>query len=454
MAQETSLISSGLQALDQVLGGGLHPRQTTLICGLPGTGKTVLAAQIAFAHAAAGRPVVFATVGESHGKLIDGLQGFSFFQKDRMGRDFYMVSAQAWVKKGVKELREVLVLSVRERKAKLLVLDGLNAVREAWKDEPQVRELVNELGAGLAQSDCAAILTSAEPLKSALGHPEASASDAVLALSAAVHHGRRARTLEVAKLTGRGGLEGEHAMGIDASGVRVWPRVEALPRPVVPRAAEERVTIGVAELDKLLGGGLPAGRPAVVLGVPGTGKSALAAYFASAGPDRCVYLALREQPDSVRERAAAFGLTAGADRLDVRAPESVEAGPDQLVAMLLGALDETKAKRAVIDGLSELDRALPEGRREPFLRGLADQLRARRVTALLLCEGAESALEAGRSAVADSVLHMRHAGVDGRVARLVTVLKLSGRYDPRVRELRIGERGFTMREPIGYGGDR
>jgi len=275
----------------------------------------------------------------------------------------------------------------------------------------------------------------------------------LLALASTVHQGRRTRTLELAKLTGRGGLDGEHAVGIDASGVRVWPRVESLPRPASPKASEERAPVGVAELDKLLGGGLPAGRPAVVLGVPGTGKSALAVHFAAAGPDKCVYLSLREQPDSVRERAAAFGFQAGPDRLDVRAPESAEASPDQLVATLLEALDATSAKRAVIDGLVELDRPLPEGRRETFLRGLADQLRARRVTALALCEGTETAMEAG-SAMADTVLLMRHAGVDGKVSRLVSVLKLPGRYEPRVRELRIGDRGFTMREPIGYGGER
>ena len=182
MATESLLVSTGLPALDQVLGGGLHKRQTTLVCGVPGSGKTVLAAQVACAHAAAGRPVVFATTGgESNAKLIDGLQGFSFFNKEQLGRDLYVVSAQPWVIKGVKELREVLVLSVRERKAKLLVLDGLGALRESWKDERLVRELVNELGAALSQVECAALFTSADSLPAVLSHPEAAGADAVIA---------------------------------------------------------------------------------------------------------------------------------------------------------------------------------------------------------------------------------------------------------------------------------
>ncbi|HVE86549.1 MAG TPA: ATPase domain-containing protein, partial [Myxococcales bacterium] len=143
----------------------------------------------------------------------------------------------------------------------------------------------------------------------------------------------------------------------------------------------------------------------------------------------------------------------GPERMDVRAP-APEAGADQIAALLLDALDAGGARRAVIDGLAELDQLVPAGRKEAFLRGLADQLRARQVTALVLCEGGENALESGRSAMADSVIHLRHGGVDGRVARVVNVLKLPGHYEPRVRELRISDRGFIMREPIGYGGDR
>jgi KaiC/GvpD/RAD55 family RecA-like ATPase len=121
---------------------------------------------------------------------------------------------------------------------------------------------------------------------------------------------------------------------------------------------------------------------------------------------------------------------------------------------LFEAIDSSSAKRLVIDALSDLDGLVSKARRPAFLRGLSDQLRARGVTALFACEGGENELDHGRSAVSDTVLQLRHAGVDGRLARLLTVLKLPGRHEPRIRELRIGEKGFTMREPIGYGGER
>jgi circadian clock protein KaiC len=446
------LLTTGVPALDQALGGGLHPRQLVLLCGAPGSGKTALAAQVAFAHASAGRPVVFATTGgESHGKLLDSLGGFRFFQKERVGNELYIVSAQPWVKKGVKELREVLVLSARERKARLLVLDGLSAVREAWKDDHLLRELLHELGAGLSQHECAAVVTSADPWSAAMGRPEAAAADGVIALGASVADGRRVRRLEVAKLTGRTALDGEHPLAIDGGGVRLWTRLEVTPPPARSAAPDAgRVSLGVAELDRLLGGGLPPGRPALLLGLPGTGKSALAAHFAAATPDPCAYLALRDPPEAVADRVRAFGLQAALERIAVRAPGRIEAEADEVAHLLLETIDGRGARRAVVDGLPELERLVPDGRRPRFLAALGEQLRARGVTALLLCDGGESLAEGPRGALADSILLMRHAGVDGRVARLVTVPKLSGRHEPRVRELRISERGFSVREPIGY----
>jgi circadian clock protein KaiC len=92
-ASDVSVVSTSIPALDLLLAGGIPPRQTVVITGSPGTGKTVLCSQIAFAHAAAGRKVVLATVAsESNDKLLDELRGFRFFDDERIGHELYVLS--------------------------------------------------------------------------------------------------------------------------------------------------------------------------------------------------------------------------------------------------------------------------------------------------------------------------------------------------------------------------
>ena len=47
----TDRISSGVQRLDAILGGGLPGNAISLIIGLPGTGKTIFAQQFVFTNA-------------------------------------------------------------------------------------------------------------------------------------------------------------------------------------------------------------------------------------------------------------------------------------------------------------------------------------------------------------------------------------------------------------------
>src|ERR1035437_6311031 len=53
-----SLDSTGVPNLDLILGGGLIRGTLTIVVGPPGSGKTTLAMQIAFAAARAGRKVL------------------------------------------------------------------------------------------------------------------------------------------------------------------------------------------------------------------------------------------------------------------------------------------------------------------------------------------------------------------------------------------------------------
>jgi len=77
-----------------------------------------------------------------------------------------------------------------------------------------------------------------------------------------------------------------------------------------------RLTIGIAELDRVLGGGLVPGSVVLVGGEPGIGKSTLllqaaAGVAAPAGPDRVLYATGEESAAQVRLRAERLGLLDG-----------------------------------------------------------------------------------------------------------------------------------------------
>ena len=72
----------------------------------------------------------------------------------------------------------------------------------------------------------------------------------------------------------------------------------------------ERAKTGIEGLDEMLDGGLLVGRPYIVSGTSGTGKSTLAMHFlleGAANGERALYVAIDEPPNEVRFNFAKFG---------------------------------------------------------------------------------------------------------------------------------------------------
>src|SRR5690349_14888096 len=58
-------IPTGIEGLDDVLGGGLQRRRLYLVEGVPGSGKTTLALQFLLSAAARGERVLYVTLSET-----------------------------------------------------------------------------------------------------------------------------------------------------------------------------------------------------------------------------------------------------------------------------------------------------------------------------------------------------------------------------------------------------
>lgn len=459
------LFATHISSFDLLLGGGIPLRQSVIVTGDPGCGKTVLCSQVAFHAAARGLPVVVATVtSEPHDKLMSELSGFSFFQRELLGDKLFVISAYATLKRGAKETRELLLQTVRERGAKLLFIDGLRAIRDLWQDEARLREFLYELGIGLAAADCVGLFTTEYPIDRLLALPEATTVDGIVSLSVNRRGARRMRRVEVVKLRGRNHLAGEHQLRIDEGGITVLPRLEALP-VAEPTALQpdERAGFGLPELDGLMDGGLPLYSSTMLAGSMGIGKTLLAAHFVTEGARRgeqCLFVSFFEHPSALALRAGRVGLdmqehqASGRLRFLYQPPTEGEA--DVVVHRILDEVQRTGVKRLVVDGLTELELSIADAeRRRTFLAAFTLRLRLAGVTTLFTREVSKIAgteldfADAPVAGVGENLLLLRFVELRGRIHRILSILKMrDSKYDSDLREFEIMDQGVRVLAPL------
>ncbi len=459
------LFETGIPSFDLLLGGGIPQRQSVIVTGDPGCGKTILCSQVAFHAATRGLPVVLATVtSEPHDKLVDALSSFSFFRRELLGEKLFLVSAYASLKKGAKDARDTLLHTVRERGAKMLFIDGLRSIRDLWQDEARLREFLYELGIALAAMDCVGVFTTEYPLDKLMALPEATTVDGIVSLKVERQGARRLRRVEVVKLRGRPHLPGEHHFQIGAEGVEIIPRLETRV-PVDPDFAPPptRARFGLPEFDALMDGGLPSRSTTMLAGSMGIGKTLLAAHFAAEGArqgEKTLFFSFFEPPSALFARAQRIGLdvrrvvTDGMLTLMYQPPAELEA--DVVVDRILREVARQGIRRLVIDGLTDLELSIvdPE-RRRVFLAAFSAQLRVAGVTTLFTKEVPKIAgteLDFSDTPIAilgENLLLLRHVELRGRIHRVLSILKMrDSKYDGELREFEITDAGIRVLAPL------
>ena len=120
----------------------------------------------------------------------------------------------------------------------------------------------------------------------------------------------------------------------------------AISLDVVQTRELERLSTGIGELDRVLGGGLVAGQVVLIGGDPGIGKSTLLlqALAALGAAHKVLYISGEESPEQVAMRARRLAL---------------DARPVQLIAeiqleRIVAALDAQRPQVAVVDSIQTL----------------------------------------------------------------------------------------------------
>ncbi|MFD1960002.1 ATPase domain-containing protein [Novosphingobium panipatense] len=312
MTQILPRFSTGIPGLDTVFGGGFVEGASYIVQGHPGAGKTILANQIAFATAAAGKNVLYVTLlAETHDRLFQSLSTLSFFEKERLGSNIVYVSVfQTLSKEGLGAVVDLLRKETKRQSASLIVFDGLLNARDRAETDLDVKTFVAEVQSQAAFVGCTVLfLTSAGVQDES---PEHTMVDGVLELHEELVGVRTVRRLRPRKSRGSAALGGYHQYEISGDGVSVFPRIEAaFHTPSATDNPDPRpLRSGIEGFDEITGGGLPQGSITLLIGPSGCGKTSFGLNFLSAASQEepGLHFGFYESRDRLLIKAKALGL--------------------------------------------------------------------------------------------------------------------------------------------------
>jgi len=434
-------IATGVPGLDTVLRGGFLRGGIFIVQGSPGAGKTILGNQICFHHAAKGGRALYVTfLTENHARMLLHIGQLDFFEEAIIPDHLYYISAfRVLEQEGLAAVLNLLRREVQARGASLLVLDGLSVIEETAGSGREFKKFIHELQAQAAIADCAMLLLTGVSQISA----EHTLVDGVIELQTKLYGRHAERVLQVHKLRGSGYLRGEHSFRITDEGIVVYPRTEALlAHPSIPdKVTGPPVSTGVAQLDRIMGGGFPQHSTALLVGPPGVGKTTLGLHFLSEcnQDNPGLLFGFYETPAAICDKAKVLGLPLerliAEGHVDVVWQPTTEGLLDETCDRLVAALERRGVRRLFIDGIQGFERLAPEAERlSHIFSAFSSEFRGRGISTLFTAEAdligpvlglPLSGLSLrGVSCIAEIILVMRYVELRSQLHRMISVVKV------------------------------
>ena len=457
-------LKTGIDGFDEILGGGLPEFSFNLIAGAPGCGKTTLAHQMMFALATPERPALYFTVlGEPPLKMLRYQQQFSFFDSEKVNSSVHFISLAEDIANGdLNKILSRIASEVEAKSAGLVFVDSFRSVVLASQGEGMtflgLQEFIQNLGILMTSWQATTFLigeyyTDKDP------NPVFTVADGLIWLSQSVFRNSVVRKMEIMKMRGQPSLSGLHTFRINDNGINVF----APPRLIVPgnepvSPLENRMEMGVAGLDEMMGGGLPSGYSLLVAGPSGSGKSILAHAFLVQGArngETGVIAAFEQRPKWSRGREMADLINN--DQIGIVNTQPSGLSVDEISRLIIAEVIRLKANRVVIDSLSGFELALAPTFREDFRESLAQMVSAiasTGVTVLMTSELEDRYTDLrfspyGTAFLTDAIIVQRYIEVESCLMRVMAVVKVRGSaHSNELRLFHIDDKGIQIGEMI------
>ena len=465
---------TGVPGLDEILGGGLPEYSFNIVAGAPGCGKTTLAHQFMFANASAEQPAIYFTIlGEPAVKMLRYQQQFTFFDATKLDGIIRFVNlSQVVLEQDLAAVLDEIVKQIEAANARIVVVDSFHTVArraQATASEMELQAFVQRLALNLTSWQATSFLVG-EYFESELrDNPVFTVADGLFWLSQVAEANSIVRKMQVMKMRGQESVPGLHTFRINRDGLQTFPRTLGLAAGAPHAKGQRRLSMGVANLDLLMGGGMLDGTHLLLAGPSGSGKTAFASHFVAEGlrqGEPAVVAVFEELPAEFTRRAAKFGLDFDTPqkegRLKIIYVRPLDLSVDETVYELIGAVREVGAKRVVIDSLVGFQMALAPGFRHEFRESLYRMIGALTrigVTIISTVEIEENFTSMGLSNfavsfLADDIVRLRFVSINGQLRKMLLIVKMRGSaHSIDMREYKITGEGVVLGEPFrGYRG--
>lgn len=213
-----------------------------------------------------------------------------------------------------------------------------------------------------------------------------------------------------------------------------------------------KISSGIDGLDEILGGGIPEHYVILLSGTCGAGKTVLGLQFLSSSDEPGVYVSFEEEPDEIRENAAAFGW----DIAELEAAKKIRLlkyDPfrlEDILEVVENNIREIGAKRVVFDSVAALGIYLKDaGELRRMILQINRIMKKNKCTTLIISEILPESKSLSRFGVeefvSDGVIVLNYVNVKGEFKRSVSVWKLRGVNHARsAHPYTITDRGIAV----------
>lgn len=165
-------ISTGIPALDEMLGGGFLPRQVVTIAGPAGSGKTISAIQFIYGNLVRGKKCMFISASDDEESILKHSQGFGWdlarYVKEnklqvidiKLAESDYSLTSEFLQEHGlVSEYLVQLPKIIKASKAEIIAIDSITEFNDLCTSELERRARLLDLRRIIREKGATALLT-------------------------------------------------------------------------------------------------------------------------------------------------------------------------------------------------------------------------------------------------------------------------------------------------------